>query len=436
MRAANIHSLPDELLGLIFSHCVQDATHIKPFCAPLLVTHVCSRWRQTAFAYPPLWSKIILNRENLKSKGIENLIAMWLQLSKRCLLDVYFDVHCGHWLDLAVWEELKWSIDLCQRLAGMLAPHCPRFRSLKGTFHECIAPMLSFSQMKSLEVLDILDESQDTETDNYDFSTPLPHLHTIILRRVFLGEKVQTLCAQKQVTHLEAALLTVSDACMLLGALPALEIASFSLFHTAEDDDLGNRTATTWRRVYVPTLTHLHIACHRLSPSTLLNRLATPNLSSLHLENFGHPHSFWMALRAFVGSGPFWDSESESGGGWAASGFVTGEGGGLAGTRLETLKLHISDGPFNRLHANALLLDVLQNTPQLRALSCSGSFLNGEILRALTWNGYTPERTLIPRLERVEVWVCRDFEVEAFGRLVRSRAHRVKGGWRCGIVSG
>ncbi|KAF7327020.1 hypothetical protein MKEN_00276900 [Mycena kentingensis (nom. inval.)] len=55
-----IQTLPNELLCAIFAACLP-APPISPSprTAPLLLAHVCSRWRDVAFAMPELWSSLI-----------------------------------------------------------------------------------------------------------------------------------------------------------------------------------------------------------------------------------------------------------------------------------------------------------------------------------------------------------------------------------------
>ena len=210
-----------------------------------------------------------------------------------------------------------------------------------------------------------------------------------------LGDQVQTLCCQKRVTKLETEWLKLDEACAVLASLPELADVCLSFSHSSDEE-----RRTTDSRLYLPALRKMHVKCHRLSPGELLDCLLAPQLEELYLENFSLPTSFWLSLRSFIASG--------------------------SGSQLQKLKLHISDGPFNRMHANMLLLDVLRGAPQLKHLSCSGSFFNTEILKALVWNGHTPERTLVPRLQTLQIWVCRDFDVVQLIAVIRSRRHVLK----------
>ncbi|TFK34289.1 hypothetical protein BDQ12DRAFT_374820 [Crucibulum laeve] len=54
-----INTLPIEILGEIFTHCVPLRRAVaSPDIAPLLLCHVCSHWRTVAFATPHLWSTL------------------------------------------------------------------------------------------------------------------------------------------------------------------------------------------------------------------------------------------------------------------------------------------------------------------------------------------------------------------------------------------
>jgi hypothetical protein len=76
LQTVTLRTLPYDCLSLIFSHCVQDPVGyddslfdctgaIPPFLReatnPWSLSQVCSRWRETALAYPQMWSTIILN---------------------------------------------------------------------------------------------------------------------------------------------------------------------------------------------------------------------------------------------------------------------------------------------------------------------------------------------------------------------------------------
>ncbi|KAJ2913425.1 hypothetical protein MD484_g6989, partial [Candolleomyces efflorescens] len=54
-------TLPSELLSEIFLHCVDGGmAELNTIFIPLLLSHVCARWRKAALATPRLWSRLFL----------------------------------------------------------------------------------------------------------------------------------------------------------------------------------------------------------------------------------------------------------------------------------------------------------------------------------------------------------------------------------------
>jgi hypothetical protein len=59
-----IHDLPPELLAQIFIRCLPLFPTLEATEAPLLLTHVCQKWRQIAIHCPSLWDSIYLPLSN------------------------------------------------------------------------------------------------------------------------------------------------------------------------------------------------------------------------------------------------------------------------------------------------------------------------------------------------------------------------------------
>lgn len=57
-RTASIRTLPNEVLGLIFSHVVQNNDIVTGNMPAVLLTHVCGQWREIVRGLPRLWSHI------------------------------------------------------------------------------------------------------------------------------------------------------------------------------------------------------------------------------------------------------------------------------------------------------------------------------------------------------------------------------------------
>ncbi|KAH6887259.1 hypothetical protein BKA70DRAFT_75098 [Coprinopsis sp. MPI-PUGE-AT-0042] len=113
---ATVHSLPTELLDMVFDHYTHtisdlpyDASHLDamrmsvgdPFrqCVgvtpnattnPVVLTHVCARWRSLAISTPKLWAKISVRWP--KPRNVP-MLATWLQRSAQRPLDLQLTQH-------------------------------------------------------------------------------------------------------------------------------------------------------------------------------------------------------------------------------------------------------------------------------------------------------------------------------------------------------
>ena len=78
-----------EILRVIFKYIMLSSIgELKAAEAPLLLTHVCSQWRAVAIEDSSLWSRIVIPRWVQFPKDVVNLLGLWLNHSKKSLLDV------------------------------------------------------------------------------------------------------------------------------------------------------------------------------------------------------------------------------------------------------------------------------------------------------------------------------------------------------------
>lgn len=74
-----IHSLPPEILGDIFMHCVPPRVSVCSIRkAPMLLCQVCSYWRELALSLPMLWSSF----QASSRAGHFSLIQLWIERSR------------------------------------------------------------------------------------------------------------------------------------------------------------------------------------------------------------------------------------------------------------------------------------------------------------------------------------------------------------------
>lgn len=102
-----IRSLPDELLSRIFIACIptQGATvslETSVHEAPMLLCHVCSRWRSVAFSTPQLWNRLIATigssppPHSSHSRTLISLVQEWFHRAKTLPLSLTFASHLDY----------------------------------------------------------------------------------------------------------------------------------------------------------------------------------------------------------------------------------------------------------------------------------------------------------------------------------------------------
>ncbi|KAJ3522304.1 hypothetical protein NMY22_g11948 [Coprinellus aureogranulatus] len=129
--------LPDDILGEIFHHCLP-TTHnatLCPFDAPVLLTHVCQRWRQTAFSIPRLWSSlhVPLVPGHSVQENLEKAVLEWRRRAATIPMSISFPLD----------DELKnvWAnLDCLARLLDPKASITPSFPGLDSLVVSLVGP--------------------------------------------------------------------------------------------------------------------------------------------------------------------------------------------------------------------------------------------------------------------------------------------------------
>ncbi|KAK7017385.1 F-box domain-containing protein [Favolaschia claudopus] len=158
-------TLPNEIVSEIFFHASPPVALWEPqapFESPLLLTHVCSKWRQMVFSMPLLWSTFRLAfTPNDMRPSADRQIALaynWLKRSGSCPLSLdiqhamemdtrypalqsfYSDlgehsVHCGH-------LTITGSFTAAEMVTPLLSGSMPLLRSLHFNFGRLSQPIV------------------------------------------------------------------------------------------------------------------------------------------------------------------------------------------------------------------------------------------------------------------------------------------------------
>jgi hypothetical protein len=84
-RLSPLRAVPDQILQEIFRHCLPDTPYVVPGArsAPLVLTHVCRRWRAVVQGTSELWSSIALRDRGVWNSELEvEMMTRWLDRSR------------------------------------------------------------------------------------------------------------------------------------------------------------------------------------------------------------------------------------------------------------------------------------------------------------------------------------------------------------------
>lgn len=183
---------PPEILVECFIYCVYPNTpDVDPDSAPILLTHICRRWREIALHTPPLWSRFRLD-----------------QLLRSAL------VPFGRHLQRSKGTQLTCLLrDSSQAAAGQYNPFLLRLLdehdrwydiALAGPFRQSnihiLAPEISFPKLHSLQ---ILDWPNDASTSLRPIFKNSPNLRRLALKVPYICDCLKLMPSLSQLTTLK-----------------------------------------------------------------------------------------------------------------------------------------------------------------------------------------------------------------------------------------
>ncbi|KAJ7159309.1 hypothetical protein C8R43DRAFT_948240 [Mycena crocata] len=257
-------SLPNEITSEIFIHFLP----VYPLCppmtrrlSPILLTHVCRKWRIIAHSTPTLWRALSLSFGSYDDEDTVDVLHSWLARSGACPLSIRLDGD-SRWFNnsshevfevlvtyRARWEymELLWiPADIIPLLPGPL-PLLRRFE-------------LSFEQMETLSPASL---------------TAVPLLHSALLQ--LLAVDTVTL-PWAQLTSLSLVWVRRSRYAPVLQQTPNLVHCVLVVEHSHNDDMLVD--------VLLPQLESLVLITDNcLADADYLDTLITPALREIHVAD-------------------------------------------------------------------------------------------------------------------------------------------------------
>ncbi|KAJ6471291.1 hypothetical protein C8R47DRAFT_1147701 [Mycena vitilis] len=289
-----VRSIPAEILSEIFIACrdksldTPDYETTNPYCAPMVLTHVCSRWRIVALHTPWLWNSVRLLTDAFVD-GREIFIKEILDRSGHAPLSVDLasppdwtvtgmggDVGNSRWLDI-VWDS----------------SHRIRHVSLdiqsEDTGSPTFARHTAFPRLSSLEIFICGDDDPDTEAIFDSFgSVPCLRSLTLRLERLNTEEVFKPTFPLWQLTELDIdAALTTFAARDILVQCTALETAKLcNLFDWDSYDSPSPQNNCTLRH-----LSQLDVSIGLgIGVEDILDTFSFPHLTSLTIASSPSPH--------------------------------------------------------------------------------------------------------------------------------------------------
>ncbi|KAJ6512972.1 hypothetical protein C8R45DRAFT_961974 [Mycena sanguinolenta] len=374
-----MHTLPVELLAGIFDLAIRDYNYVQDV---LLISQVCSDWRQVAHTTPRLWTGLIhVHLRGQRGHGeqlyVDGLKA-WLARSAPLTLPVCLELDHRHSIHHHMTDELLSTT--------------PRWRSLQFT-SPYYSPLSSVRRLaeSSLDNLEELDMGSKDFSEDDDVDPTVPTLFTIVprLRKFSMNiysNALPILVPWSQLTDLKLGSEAPEIILNILARCPHLIHANFSsmgqaVFPKAREDILALSHLRTLHLDFSESMDH---------GISLLNLLAAPALQDLYL-----------VCRIDVAS-------------WSQTRFTAFQ---LRAPNITQIELRHSDLTSDDLRA------VIQHAPSLTRLklrSCYSCF--DDALINVLYYEYTDARPLVPHLHTLVLdYIGNNFTEHILAGMIASR---------------
>ncbi|KAH8114244.1 hypothetical protein DFH11DRAFT_256908 [Phellopilus nigrolimitatus] len=388
LQTCSLRKLPFELLYEIFLLTLPTVPSFKAYESPLLLTHVCSWWRECAILQSALWDTIYLPSpvEGLGG-GIVDLCRLWLERSRQRPLSI--DFHLAS--DYQPWKITEDHVLVIQRVVEVLAPHAHRIRKLLRVFPRFLLDDLRLEDMTKLDDLFICDTADVTNGRTRITPQTLivpDSLRCLSLRQTFFD--IKAFSSLRSIAHLDLwqlqgeGQMSIGTSIDLLRELPWLESCTLDVAQGEYSREI------MLPEIPMPSLSFLFISWDWLvDVGPILDLLFAPNLRRLGLRGPPPTRRQWTHLRRF-----------------------------LKRCRPTLMQLSIKEIGFTDIQ----LLDCLRLTPSLTNLSLSHCSIDSAFVKALRLDHRVPVmHNILPLLEFLSLEACDDFEVKDLVSMLNTR---------------
>ncbi|TFK28612.1 hypothetical protein FA15DRAFT_691676 [Coprinopsis marcescibilis] len=305
---SGINALPFETLGEIFKNCLpQKLVGFQPdaHTAPLLLTHVCSRWRAIAHSTPELWTSLSLETPwhhwtpDVKDKHVRMFVtrtseqsATWLDRADTLPLSLRFAYSERDTLySPCIALVPHWT----QLITSILNRYCPLIRHIQ--IEDYLWNNLSFPHWKQSFLLPAVESLSFLAVSSLTFRPWIVGLPSVLKRvelkeadhRRFSGEYqpgFSEFIPWHQLTHLCLAYRETQAMCLeILKWCSALEFCYMKV-----DGGVGPYPALpphphpsnpSERIISVPHLTHFEVQFEGANNMQIFQRICAPNIRTL-----------------------------------------------------------------------------------------------------------------------------------------------------------
>ena len=287
-RLSPLRAVPDQILQEIFQHCLPDTPYVVPGArsAPLVLTHVCRRWRAVVQGTSELWSSIALRDRGVWNSQLEvEMVKRWLDRSRA--RPIRMSIMCSPCTDFGLDRNA-----LCSDIFQLAIAHSAQLRDLclnvnrtylRHFMDRASLPTLE-SIVLSLHSVHRIDEPPEPNTPAF---ISAPNLRHIAFKGNGTSIDLLPRTVFPQITHLSFACNMTLDLALIFQDFPSLQHLTLSL--SLSRDALRFRLPP--QRIVVPSLLSLEVCLDKdmldfgdpEKLETLLDQLELPALHTLSI---------------------------------------------------------------------------------------------------------------------------------------------------------
>ncbi|KAH0827597.1 hypothetical protein J3R83DRAFT_4322 [Lanmaoa asiatica] len=209
-----LRAVPDQVLQEIFQHCLPDNPYIEPDArsAPLVLTHVCRRWRAVVQGTSELWSSIALHDRGVWNYELEvQMVKRWLDQSR--MRPIRMSITCPPRTDFG-----RDGNALCSDIFQLVIAHSAQLRDL---CLNCYNPSSS-RFMPSIV-------STNPRKQTRPAFVPAPNLRRIAFKGDGTSINFISRAIFPQITHLSLDCNMILDLALLFRDFPSLQHLTLTL---------------------------------------------------------------------------------------------------------------------------------------------------------------------------------------------------------------